>query len=149
MNETQQLETLWQVLESRDRVVIKAQQEYDRLQGQIKEQREDIQRQTRHLENTMRLHFEEVQKLTVQLQLSQAKKESLQQVIEQRNVTIEDIKGQLHRSEENRLFLLDKIDQLQEKLNESQATIEGMESSKFWQLRQGLVKFKKFLGFKG
>ncbi|ACB49866.1 probable glycosyl transferase, group 1 [Crocosphaera subtropica ATCC 51142] len=91
---------------------------------------------------------EEVKELTVQLQLSQIEKESLQQIIDQRDLTIEDIKEQLHRSENNRLDLLQKIDQLQENLNISQATIEGMESSKFWQLRMRLVALKQFLKLK-
>ncbi len=179
MNEAQQLDNLWQILESRDRVVVRAAQECSGLRQEcsglrqecsvlqqecngLKAQIEDINKQNcllvednDKLRNALKLHIdligelrEEIEQLTVKLQLSQTKRESLQHVIEQRDLTIEDIKETLHRSEENRLSLLEKIDQLQEKLNESQGTIEGMESSKFWQLREFFVKIKNSLKLK-
>ncbi len=155
MNEAQQLDNLWQVLESRDRVVFKASQECHRLQEQIAAingHNSHLQEDNKNLHHAIKLHVdiigelrEEIAQLTVKLQLNQTKRESLQHVIEQRDLTIEDIKETLHRSEDNRLSLLKKIDQLQEKLNDSQATIEGMESSKFWQLRDFFVKIKNSL----
>ncbi|MGB5769847.1 MAG: hypothetical protein WBM32_08260 [Crocosphaera sp.] len=183
MNEAQQLDNLWQVLESRDLLVRKALQERSSLYqkcsileeernglrqqcNDLHEHRNDLLRQiaeiSRHnselqtdnesLNHAIKLHgamIEELREkngqLTVNLQINQAEKESLQHVIEQRDLTIEDIKETLCRSEENRLSLLKKIDQLQEKLNDSQANIEGMESSKFWQLREFFVKIKNSL----
>jgi chromosome segregation ATPase len=158
MNETQQLETLWQILESRDRVVVNANQECHRLKEQIKaihRQNCHVQSDNDKLRDELQLHVklikelrEEIRQLTIQLQLSQTAQKSLEQIIEQRDLTIEDIRETLHRSEENRLFLLTKIDKLQENLNESQATIEGMESSKFWKFREFVVKIKSSLNFK-
>lgn len=126
MNETQQAKTIWQVLESRDKVILKARQENARLHKIT----------------------ELVQELTVKLQINTAKQETLQHIIEQKDVTIEDIKNQLKLSEEDRLTLWQKIDRLQAQLNESKATIEGMESTKIWKLRNQLLKLKQLLKFK-
>lgn len=172
MNNTDTLKSLWQVLESRDRVVKKTRQKYDHFYKEnINLQTENTHLHTEntylHTENT---HFrgnihqlreeqkrhiklieelrEEVQQLTIKLQLSQTKQETLQHIIEQKEASIEDIKTQLNRSEENRLLLWQKIDKLQEQLNESQATIEGMESSKFWKLRNQFLKIKGLLQLK-
>jgi chromosome segregation ATPase len=190
MNETQQLETLWQILESRDRVVTQACQERSRLYQEsslvqqerdglkqkcngLKQECQDLRKHCNNLEEQItdiRIHNSELQtdnktlnqaikvhaaliqelreekeQLTVKLQINQAQKESFQHVIEQRETTIEEIKGQLQDSENDRLLLWAKIDKLQENLNENKATIEGMESSKFWQLREGLIKLKNIL----
>ncbi|WP_107670777.1 hypothetical protein [Cyanothece sp. BG0011] len=174
MNNTETLKSLWQVLESRERVVKKTRQKYDHFYKEnthlqtenthLQTENTHLQTENTHLqtENThlrgnihqlreeQKHHIklieelrEEVQQLTIKLQLSHTKQESLQQIIEQKEATIEDIKTQLNRSEENRLLLWQKIDKLQEQLNESQATIEGMESSKFWKLRNQFFKVKQ------
>lgn len=138
MNETQQSKTIWQVLESRDKVVSKARQENFRLQ---KIQKELLEEQTRHIQLITKLNQEIAQ-------LNQDIGKLHQKIGESHQDIIEDIKNQLKRSEEDRTILWQKIDRLQEELNQSQATIKGMESSKFWKLRNQFLKIKSLLQLK-
>ncbi|MDJ0599741.1 MAG: hypothetical protein QNJ37_12975 [Crocosphaera sp.] len=152
MNETPQLKNVWQILESRDQVILKARLENSRLQNMHKKLLEE---QKRHIQLIEKLNQEihqshqEIHELTVRSKDNRSKQETLQHIIEQKDLTIEDIKKQLSCSEKDRVNLWQKIDQLQEQLNESQSTIEGMKSSKFWQLRQGFVRLKNFLRLTG
>lgn len=152
MSKTQQIEQLWKVLESRDRSIFKAQQRLTHIENENAHLKGDVS----HLRNEFQLREDlikelrqEIQELTVNLQISETQQESLKHVIQQREESIEELKGQLQSSEDDRLVLHQKIDQLQEQINDKQATIEGMESSKFWQLRNKFLDLKKSLGLKG
>lgn len=162
MNKTETLKSLWQVIESRDRVVRKTYQKIEEFSAEntrLQTENTNLQTENTRLQGSLEELWEEkknhiklieelrvdVQQLTVTLQINQTKQESLQHIIEQKDATIEDVKTQLNRSEENRMTLWQEIDQLQEQLNESRAIIEGMESSKFWQLRENFLKLKQLL----
>ena len=130
MNETELLKKVWDILESRDLTILKGRKEL---------------KATQHILHQTQLKLADT---TQRLVESQARHQLLQQATNGRATQIENIKYKLYYSEENRLFLLQKIDRLQEELNKSQATIIGMESSKFWHLRNYFFKLKKILGIK-
>ncbi|MGP0129340.1 MAG: hypothetical protein ACTMUB_08815 [cyanobacterium endosymbiont of Rhopalodia musculus] len=130
MNETELLKTVWDILESRDLTILKGRKELRAIQ---------------YLLHQTQLKLADTMQRLVEGQVQQ---KSLQQTINERETQIEDIENKLNISEENRLFLLKYIDKLQEELNNSKATIIGMESSKFWQLRTYFLKLKKSLGLK-
>ncbi len=151
MSKTQKIEQLWTVLETRDRSIFKAKQRLTKIENENAHLKGDINQLRKEFQLRKEIIKElrqEINELTVNLQISETQQESLKHVIQQREESIENLKGQLQRSEDDRLLLHQKIDQLQEQLNEKQAT-EGMESSKFWQLRNQFLDFKKSLGLKG
>ena len=130
MNETELLKTVWDILESRDLTILKGRKELMAIQ---------------HLLHQTQLKLANT---TQRLVESQARQKSLHQTINGRTTQIEDIEHKLNYSEENRLVLLQKIDRLQEELNKSKATIIGMESSKFWYLRNCFFRIKKILSLR-
>ena len=148
MNKTELLKTVWDILESRDLTILKGRKELRAIQHLLYQTQLELANTIEQSVERDKANAYLQGDVKQPIQQGQAKQESLQQIIKERETQIKDIQNKLNLSEENRLLLLRNIDQLQEKLNKSQATIIGMESSKFWQLRNHFLKLKKSLGLK-
>ena len=72
-------------------------------------------------------------------------KDELQQTKE----NLQQSHSQLQQTQQQLQQTQQQLQQTQQQLQQTQDTVTGMESSKFWQLRQGWFKLKQTLGLKG
>ena len=148
-----QVESLWKIVESRDQALGRAndlnqqvQEELKRSQAQVQELDGQLQQANTEFQIQLKRLQAQVQELDEQLQQANTQ---FQIQLERSQAQLQQLDGQLQQANAEFQIQLERLQvqlqQTQTELEHSRTIIQGMESSKFWKVRNVWLRLKQLI----